>query len=412
MLDAFSAHHAGALLLPRLRRLRLTTAQTKSMQFIELLLTPSLTSVAFDFGLHWRLQEEQMFVAAVLAGAEMRCPDLEEVIVDRIPFERVATSLRALAYMLPQRLYTPSLCGDDILRLAAIPRLRHAEFRICDVLDVLSPARALHLNAFGSLRVLRLHVHSLDVCTALLKLLRTPYLEALGVHAEERPDTSTLSAFLTELLSVASPDSFRSLRLFDGTEATAELYTGDLPAWWGDRPAVDARVLEPLLSLSNMRVVEINFSLRYQLDDEFVARMAASWPALEHLNIGTLYGWGRPSGVSLAGLREVSARCPQLRFCGVALNLTDTNLPRTDSLGCNTHVTKLFIADTTATKDACEASAPVLLSLFPSLEVVVSYSVLSSGARRASVDPMMPGEVASQLTSRISAFRRAVHGVQ
>ncbi|TFY69988.1 hypothetical protein EVJ58_g74 [Rhodofomes roseus] len=203
VLDAFSAHHAGAPLLPRLRRLRLTTAHTKSMQLLELVLTSSLMSVTFDFGLHWRLQEEQMFVTAVLAGVEERCPYLEEIIVDRIPFERVATSLRALAYMLPQYLYTPNLSVGDIARLAAIPRLRHAEFRIRDVADVPPPFHTLQTDAFGSLRTLGLHVHSLEICTALLKLLRTPYLEAFGVHAEERPEPSTLSTFLAQLLSVA-----------------------------------------------------------------------------------------------------------------------------------------------------------------------------------------------------------------
>ncbi|KZT72380.1 hypothetical protein DAEQUDRAFT_755211 [Daedalea quercina L-15889] len=410
VLDAFAAHHPGAPLLPRLRRLRLTT---HSRRFLDLLFVPCLTSVSFDFGLCWRLQEERALVAAVLEGAQGRCPYLDEFLVDRVPgTDRGGASSDAFAALLPRHQDPPNLLVDDIIRLAAVPRLRRAAFRVHSVLDVPLPSHVQHFDAFPSLQVLRLHVRSLEIFTALLRLLQTPYLEALSILVDEHPDPSTLYPFFTELQSLSSPSTFRSLTLYEGADVPSELTASNLPAWT-DRPAIDGRVLAPLLSLPGMRVLEINLSLRYQLCNEDILHMAVSWPALEHLSLGAQCGWGHPFGVSLAGLRGLIACCPQLRFCGIPLDLSrlPADAARADARVCNRQITKLFLADTPVREDICEAGVAMLLSLLPSLEGVVAWGThLSSDPDIRSAGGMMtPQDVALRLTSRIAALHQAGH---
>ncbi|EPT02478.1 hypothetical protein FOMPIDRAFT_82551 [Fomitopsis schrenkii] len=216
ILEAFRAHHEGSPFLPKLQSLRLTTYH---LRFVDLLLAPSLTSVSFDFGLCWNTHEEHELLEAVLIDAGARCPYLQEFLVES---SRTSASsagdaaLEPFAHLLPMRQYPPSLQAGDIIRLASIPRLQRACFRVSSIADVPSRSQMQHIVAFHSLSDLELHVRSLEIATALLELLQTPCLEALTVHVDNLPEPLTFSAFCVALRSVASPATFHSLKLNGG----------------------------------------------------------------------------------------------------------------------------------------------------------------------------------------------------
>lgn len=297
ILEAFRAHHEGSPFLPKLQSLRLTTYH---LRFVDLLLAPSLTSVSFDFGLCWNTHEEHELLEAVLIDAGARCPYLQEFLVES---SRTSASsagdaaLEPFAHLLPMRQYPPSLQAGDIIRLASIPRLQRACFRVSSIADVPSRSQMQHIVAFHSLSDLELHVRSLEIATALLELLQTPCLEALTVHVDNLPEPLTFSAFCVALRSVASPATFHSLKLNGG--GTNSPGAGGAPRT-RTTSALDGCILAPVLSLSGMRVLQIRLPMQCKRGDDVVLRMEASWPALASLEIGTHLKWHPSSGVTLS----------------------------------------------------------------------------------------------------------------
>lgn len=97
--------------------------------------------------------------------------------------------------------YPPNLQAGDIIRLASIPQLQRACFRVSSIADAPSRSQMQHIVAFHSPSALELHVHSLDIATALLELLQTPCLEALTVNVDNLPEPLAFSAFSIALQS-------------------------------------------------------------------------------------------------------------------------------------------------------------------------------------------------------------------
>ncbi|KAI0669270.1 hypothetical protein C8Q78DRAFT_1080554 [Trametes maxima] len=55
---------------------------------------------------------------------------------------------------------------------------------------------------------------------------------------------------------------------------------------------IDERTLKPLLSLVDIRDLELDIHSPYHIDDALLARVAATWPRLTRLKFGGLYPWG------------------------------------------------------------------------------------------------------------------------
>lgn len=98
--------------------------------------------------------------------------------------------------------------------------------------------------------------------------------------------------------------------------------------------------------------------------------MAASWPKLQHLALGSPLGWGLPSGVTLGGLHTLIKACPELEQLSLSL---DASLPppipcksnNDDNLQRNRKITYLIVGDSTI-EDA-RAVADFLYSILPNL---------------------------------------------
>jgi hypothetical protein len=144
---------------------------------------------------------------------------------------------------------------------------------------------------------------------------------------------------------------------------------------------VDFWILAPMLVFDNLAKLEFTPACSFSFDDQDIATMAASWPRLQHLQLGSTFGWGQQSGVTLQGVLALVKACRDLEHLGLSLDasslpaLTASELEldtaplnaqvcaRTSSV--NTKITYLHVGDSNI-EDA-RAVANFLYPIFPNL---------------------------------------------
>ncbi|KAI0941459.1 hypothetical protein AcW1_003344 [Taiwanofungus camphoratus] len=248
ILDSFRNSHPSMPLLPNLCRLRFTVdnINAKSQLYADLFFARSLTGLHLDFTYHWCTIEEKQAVSAMLMSLPRLSPLLESFVTDTIPFEQPHDT-RWDEWRATRQLWVPSLTSEDLISLSVMPNLRCAQLWTRSA-DVIPSPENVAMHGFASLRVLNIWATSLDICSALLRLLPAWQLEALTVCIQEQPSAALVQDFVSGARGHCSLSTLESIRLHDTAICRCSV----------DNEVIDACILAPLLAFTNLRTVEIN----------------------------------------------------------------------------------------------------------------------------------------------------------
>ncbi|CCM02997.1 uncharacterized protein FIBRA_05112 [Fibroporia radiculosa] len=153
-------------------------------------------------------------------------------------------------------------------------------------------------------------------------------------------------------------------------------------SWTGQRHSLNVNdVLEddditPLLSLATLTHLRLSYIRLHDMSDTMLIRMAASWPALKSLKIGTYLGWRQRSRVTFDGLAGLIQFCPELHELTLAMDISRNSLDlEHDEVAQNQHITTVDLLDSaivaTEDGDALDSAAWSLAALLPRLERIV-----------------------------------------
>ena len=127
--------------------------------------------------------------------------------------------------------------------------------------------------------------------------------------------------------------------------------------------------LQPLFARSNLTVLDINIlNCSFDLDDTVLLTMATSWPALQTLHLGHIFGWRVNSNVTLDGLVPLVTYCADLRSLGIVLDGAVDPTPIDGDGPVNDRITCLHLGDSRPPMDPFPTHiAQFLSNLFPRL---------------------------------------------
>jgi len=134
-------------------------------------------------------------------------------------------------------------------------------------------------------------------------------------------------------------------------------------------PPISTTILLPLFTRFNLTVLDINLlSCTFDLDDAALLLMATSWPALQTLHLGHIFGWRRTSSITLDGLVPLVTYCPELRSLGIVLDAMMDPVSLGEDSPINDKITCLHLGDSKAPIELFPSHiAQFLSNLFPKL---------------------------------------------
>jgi hypothetical protein len=158
-------------------------------------------------------------------------------------------------------------------------------------------------------------------------------------------------------------------------------------------PYITSITLQPLFIRSNLTVLDINLlNCSFDLDDAVLLLMATSWPALQTLHLGHIFGWRRgESNVTLDGLVPLVTYCADLQSLGIVLDATVDPTPLNGDGPINDKITCLHLGDSKPSLDSFPSHiAQFLSNLFPKLtKIDVGYADSQSNLAWGTVEGMI-----------------------
>jgi hypothetical protein len=287
------------------------------------------------------------------------CPDLSDSICRLRLLRRLATG----SHFLDAR---------SILHLASLPYLQSLQIANT-AYHVLQSLVTLSSPPFVALQCLEMNALSLDSWPAFLERLRPPQLRTIKLDCSSLPSSSEdIYEFFLALSDSLSQPYMHSVHLNSVSSLAGKI---------ASKVVVDFWILAPLLVFENLTKLEFTLACSFSFEDQDIVTMAASWPRLQHLQLGSAFGWGQQSGVTLQGVLALVKACRDLEHLGLSLDasslpaLTASELEldtaplnaqvcaRTSSV--NTKITYIHVGDSNI-EDAC-AVANFLYPIFPNL---------------------------------------------
>lgn len=298
---------------------------------------------------------------AVVASSAVMFEDdhLQTLAINGTLFEQALTRLGYLTKLRSLEIHRESrvTVGDDNslqrLTLSRLPRRRYL---------------------FPALQSLLFSASSLYTCTNLIRSIRSRKLELLSLIVDrsfsdddEYDDASRLFSLLgseNDPYPLLTHISIRDLQPAHKVHTVHVLYRS-LPKL----TSITNTTLQPLLTLSNLTVLDINPLLcSFDLDDGFLFLMATSWPSLQTLFLGHIFGWHSTSNITLNGLVPLVTYCPDLQNLGIVIDATLDPTPFNDDGPINDKITCLHLGDSTPSSDPYPWHVAQFLSdLFPGL---------------------------------------------
>ncbi|KAF7985996.1 hypothetical protein HWV62_41314 [Athelia sp. TMB] len=216
------------------------------------------------------------------------------------------------------------------------------------------------LPKIRNLRQATVSVNSLVTARNFLKVIHSSPLNHLSIEFDEYDPKSPISWKLFAGLHIRIQGLLTFLQI--GHLADDYIDNSD--------PALDPRMIEPLLDCGNLKILKFNVHLSMDMaNDGLLLRMTTAWPNLEHLSLG-LKGVSRSSHITVEGLCAFQ-NCPSLEVAELPFN-TESNMSY-DTLppqraACSLKLKKLYAFQSTIPNPRSLAAA--LLDMFPNLEEI------------------------------------------
>lgn len=193
------------------------------------------------------------------------------------------------------------------------------------------PRRSL----FPSLEKLSVTARKLSICAQLINVINLQVLESLTLFVVTSRFKEVINFF--DLIR-SEEHSLSSLRRISIRNLPQLPYVITWPQ------NITGTSLEPLLSLSRLIIVDLSLQCSFDLTDDDLLLMATSWPFLQSLYLGHVFGWRRISGITLDGLVPLTAHCFDLQNLGIVVDATvDPTLNTTGPV--NDKITYLHLGD-------------------------------------------------------------------
>lgn len=137
-----------------------------------------------------------------------------------------------------------------------------------------------------------------------------PELQSLTCRFRHQGDQERLLAITTAIAASCSSTTLTSLNFIFHADYNDR----------GSEGRIQASTLLPLLILTRLRRMYIAMACAWVLDDAFIDMAGAAWPDMEVLYLDPNRHWPQPSGVTLAGLEQLTRHCPHLKSFGAVFN--------------------------------------------------------------------------------------------
>lgn len=278
-----------------------------------------------------------------------------------------------------------ALSEEALTHLSSLTRLRTLEINWESKVTVGDDGNSLQWLAlsmppsrgrlFPALQKLAFSASSLSACTNFIRSIRSRKLESLSLIVDRsRSDTYDDVLRLFNLLgSEVNPYLLLTHISIRHLHPVHKVYNIHLLYRYIRRlTTITSTTLQPLLRLSNLTVLDINPMLcSFDLDDAFLILMAMSWPSLQTLFLGHIFGWHRPSRITLNALVPLVAYCPDLQNLGIVLDATVDPIPSDDDRPINDKITCLYLGDSKPSIEPHPSHIAQFLSdLFPMLSKI------------------------------------------
>ncbi|KII95724.1 hypothetical protein PLICRDRAFT_170336 [Plicaturopsis crispa FD-325 SS-3] len=201
---------------------------------------------------------------------------------------------------------------------------------------------------------------ALAICDSLLRTMDIPVLDTIHILLRTDANTSHEPTSRSVLAYLGSHSALRSVIL--------EV------AWETDEDCRDPNnvlcrtTLQPLFACRHLVKFEWACTDGFDLDDEDVATMAASWPSLQWLELSTHPGWSVRSRITFRGLAAMLQRCPDLEHLSIVVDATQVDVPAQLMAPMNRALERIYLGNSPIA-DA-EAVATVLSRVMPRLSKV------------------------------------------
>lgn len=277
-----------------------------------------------------------------------------------------------------------TLFEEALIHLGHLTKLRtleiHRESRVTvgdddDSLKRLTLSRLPRRgHLFPALQNLLFSASSLYTCTNFIRSTWSRKLELLSLIVDRSLSDNSEDDDASQLFSLLGSEdntypllthiSIRHLQPVHKVHAIHVLYQ-----YFPKLTSITSTTLQPLLTRSNLTVLDINPLLcSFDLDDGFLFLMATSWPSLQTLFLGHIFGWHSTSNITLDGLVPLVAYCPDLQNLGIVVDATLDPTPFNDDGPINDKITCLHLGDSKPSSDPYPSHVAQFLSdLFPGL---------------------------------------------
>ena len=340
---------------PNLRRLRFTVpGYLKQCPRVFL----QHSSVSLSLG--WNEGDGDVF--KVLSCIENYAPELEGLdlgsyIMDRDGAACVENCRLLSAFVCKMKNLTRLACGSlalsdsALLHLASLPHLQFLQTPN-DVDDIVRSIKA-HRDGdleqpFPSLQRLSVRGYGdLKSFARFFACIRPAHMRSLTLSFSNSSPALDVGEAFSALHESSSHQELRQLSFTH--EGTVPVPQSSM-----QRFIIDEWVLRTLFAFTNLTKFELTLKAAFALNDLHMKEMAAAWPRLRSLQLGSLSGWGQPSEITLHGILHLLAGCRELEYLGISIDVSPTSVPLLSMITpqhVNKHITYLHIGDSDFASD-------------------------------------------------------------
>ncbi|KAI0632229.1 hypothetical protein C8Q77DRAFT_910266 [Trametes polyzona] len=323
MYDILAAAVGSRTLLPNLAAIHF-----KRKQFLDLkifgafhfLFGPSLRKLHISVINDWDTvsidpEEDSDTFAQMLANLATCSPQLEELSVHIRPTDTILSvpSFMAVPLVQPMAHLTTLLLSQGLMpitpalfaHLARMPYLRSLRFCICpdwewyEEMAALRDQRAADQAVFfPSLHDVRITSPTFDEPILLIPFISSSQLTNVTVVATLAVGRNTLDELICEVVALRAPEKLTELVIQapyvfpDDADTYVALSTVSLGCFRHPPRPVGPRTLRPLLKLTGLEDLLLDFCCPFDVCDPFLAQCAAAWPGLCRFILGSDRAWG------------------------------------------------------------------------------------------------------------------------